>query len=128
MSKLEPKIHDEETGLDYVLAGDYYIPAIELPEDDDRPIGKWGRMHRVYLEETNLLLLNHLILTGKLHTYLADLNEQAKDRYRLIVQQVMEVEGVTEDLKQQSQWEWVKTMNRIVSRAEEIIQREMIYV
>ena len=128
MSKLEPKIHDEETGLDYVLAGDYYIPAIELPEDDDRPIGKWGRMHRVYLEETNLLLLNHLILTGKLHTYLADLNEQAKDRYRPIVQQVMEVEGVTEDLKQQSQWEWVKTMNSIVSRAEEIIQREMIYV
>ena len=128
MSKLEPKIHDEETGLDYVLAGDYYIPAIELPEDDDRPIGKWGRMHRVYLEETNLLLLNHLILTGKLHTYLADLNEQAKDRYRLIVQQVMEVEGVTEDLKQQSQWKWVKTMNSIVSRAEDIIQREMIYV
>ena len=76
----------------------------------------------------NLLLLNHLILTGKLHTYLADLNEQAKDRYRLIVQQVMEVEGVTEDLKQQSQWKWVKTMNSIVSRAEEIIQRERIYV
>ena len=75
-----------------------------------------------------MLLLNHLILTGKLHTYLADLNEQAKDRYRLIVQQVMEVEGVTEDLKQQSQWKWVKTMNSIVSRAEEIIQREMIYV
>lgn len=128
MSKLEPKIHDEETGLDYVLAGDYYIPAIELPEDDDRPIGKWGRMHRAYLKETTPLLLNHLILTGKLHTYLADLNEQAKDRYRLVVQQVMEVEGVTEDLKQQSQWEWVKTMNSIVSRAEEIIQREMIYV
>ena len=128
MNELKPSIHDEANGLDYVLAGDYYIPAIELPEDDDRPIGKWGRMHRVYLEETNLLLLNHLILTGKLHTYLADLNEQAKDRYRLVVQQVMEVEGVTEDLKQQSQWEWVKTMNSIVSRAEEIIQREMIYV
>ena len=128
MNELKTNIHDEANGLDYVLVGDYYIPAIELPEDDDRPIGKWGRMHRVYLEETNLLLLNHLILTGKLHTYLADLNEQAKDRYRLVVQQVMEVEGVTEDLKQQSQWEWVKTMNSIVSRAEEIIQREMIYV
>ena len=128
MNELKARIHDETNGLDYILAGDYYIPAIELPEDDDRPIGKWGRMHRVYLEETNLLLLNHLILTGKLHTYLADLNEQAKDRYRLIVQQVMEVEGVTEDLKQQSQWKWVKTMNSIVSRAEEIIQREMIYV
>ena len=126
MSKLEPKIHDEETGLDYVLAGDYYIPAIELPEDDDRPIGKWGRMHRVYLEETNLLLLNHLILTGKLHTYLADLNEQAKDRYRLVVQQVMEVEGVTEDLKRRSQWEWIRAVNSIVSRTEEIIKNEMI--
>ncbi len=77
MSALEKRIHDEQTDLDYVLAGDYYIPTIELPEDGDRPIGKWGQMHRTYLEETNPLLLNHLILTGKLHTYLADLNEQA---------------------------------------------------
>ena len=125
MKELKQRIH--ENGIDYVLVGDYYIPAVKLLEEE-RPIGKWGRMHRAYLKETNLLLLNHLILTGKLHTYLADLNEQAKDRYRLIVQQVMEVEGVTEDLKQQSQWKWVKTMNSIVSRAEEIIQREMIYV
>lgn len=79
MNELKPRIHDEMNGLDYVLVGDYYIPAIELPEDDDRPIGKWGRMHRAYLEETNPLLLNHLILTGRLHTYLADLDEQAKD-------------------------------------------------
>ena len=62
MSELTPKIHDEANGLDYVLTGDYCIPAIELPEEDDRPIGKWGRMHRTYLEETNPLLLNHLIL------------------------------------------------------------------
>ena len=107
MSKLEPKIHDEETGLDYVLAGDYYIPAIELPEDDDRPIGKWGRMHRMYLEETNLLLLNHLILTGRLHTYLADLNEQAQNRYRRIVRQMIETESVTEELKNTAQMRWV---------------------
>ena len=82
-------------------------------------------MHRVYLEEMNLLLLNHLILTGKLHTCLADLNEQAQERYRIIVQQVMEAEGVTEDLKQRSQWEWVKAMNSIVNRAEEIIRDEI---
>ena len=63
MNELKPSIHDEANGLDYVLAGDYYIPAIELPEDDDRPIGKWGRMHQAYLAETNPLLLNHLILT-----------------------------------------------------------------
>jgi len=126
MNELKTNIHDEANGLDYVLVGDYYIPAIELPEGDDRPIGKWGRMHRAYLEETNPLLLNHLTLTGKLHTYLADLNEQAQDRYRLIVRQMAEAEGVTEDLKRQSQWEWVKAMNSIVYRAEEIIRSEII--
>ena len=127
MDELKSSIHDETNGLDYILAGDYYIPAIGLPEDDDRPIGKWGWMHRAYLEETNPLLLNHLTLTGKLHTYLADLNEQAQDRYRLIVRQMMEGEGVTEDLKRRSQWEWVKAMSSISSLAEEIIMREMIY-
>ena len=105
MDKLEPRIHDEANGLDYVLAEDYYIPAIELPEGDDRTIGKWGRMHRAYLEETNPLLLNHLILTGKLHNYLADLDEQAQERCRLIIRQMAAAEGVTEDLKRQSQLE-----------------------
>ena len=113
MEELKLSIHDEAIGLDYVLAGDYYIPAI-------------GRMHRAYLEETNPLLLNHLILTGKLHNYLADLDEQAQDRYRLIIRQ-MAAEGVTEDLKRRSQWEWVKAMNSIVNRAEESIKRELIY-
>ncbi len=83
-------------------------------------------MHRTYLEEANPLLLNHLILTGKLHTYLADLNEQAQDRYRLIIRQMMEGEGVTEDLKRRSQWYWIKDMNSIVSRAEEIVRNELI--
>lgn len=127
MNELKPRIHDEATGLDYVLVGDYYIPAIGLPEDDDRPIGKWGRMHRAYLEETNPLLLNHLILTGRLHTCLADLDEQAQDRCRLIIRQMATIEGVTEDLKRQSQWEWVRAMNSIVNRAEENIKRELIY-
>ena len=127
MNKLKSNIHDETNGLDYVLAGDYYIPAIELPEDDDRPVGKWGRMHLAYLEETNPLLLNHLILTGKLHTYLAELNEQAQNRYRCVVRQMMEAEGVTEELKRRSQWEWVKAMNSIVNCAEEVIKRELIY-
>ena len=127
MNELKPRIHDEMNSLDYVLVGDYYIPAIELPESDDRPIGKWGRMHRTYLEETNPLLLNHLILTGRLHTYLADLNEQAQNRCRLIIRQMATAEGVTEDLKRRSQWEWVKVMNNIVDRAEESVKRELIY-
>ena len=86
---------------------------------------KWGRMHRVYLEETNPLLLNNLTLTGKLHTYLADLDEQAQDRYRLIIRQMAAAEGVTEDVKRRSQWEWVKAMNSIASRVEEIIKSEI---
>ena len=126
MSELKPRIHDESTGLDYVLAGDYYIPVIELPESDDRPIGKWGQMYRAYLEENNPLLLNHLILTGKLHTYLSNLNEQANNRYHLIIKQMATAEGVAEDLKRRSQWEWIRAMNSIVSRAEEIIRSEII--
>ena len=127
MNELKPRTHDEDTGIDYILVGDYYIPAIELPEDDDRPIGSGGGCIRAYLEETNPLLLNHLTLTGRLHTYLADLDEQAKKRCRMLIQQMADVEGVTEGLKQRSQWEWVRAMNSIVSRAEEIIQEEMIY-
>ena len=127
MNELKPRTHDEDTGIDYILVGDYYIPTIELPEDDDRPIGRWGRMHRAYLEETNPLLLNHLTLTGRLHNYLADLDEQAQNRYRFIIGQMAAAEGVTEKLKHQSQWEWVRAMNSIVNRAEESIKRELIY-
>ena len=128
MSELKLTIHDETNGLDYILVGDYYIPVIELPEDDDRPIGKWGRMYRAYLEETNPLLLNHLILTGGLHSYLADLDKQAKERCRLLIQQMSIAEGVTKDLKRRSQWEWIRAMNSIVNRAEEIVQYEVLGV
>lgn len=122
----ELKQHIHENGIDYVLVGDYYIPAVKLPEEE-RPIGKWGRMHRAYLEDTNPLLLNHLVLTGRIFTYLADLNEQAQDRYRHIVRQMMEAEGVTEDMKRRSQIEWVRAMNSIANRAEEVVKHEMIY-
>lgn len=79
-------------------------------------------MHRAYLEEMNPFLLNHLILTGRLHAYLVGLDEQAKERYRVLIQQMAAAEGVTADMKRQSQWEWVKGMNSIVNRAEEIIK------
>lgn len=124
MKELKQRIH--ENGIDYVLAGDYYIPVVKLPEEE-RPIGKWGRMHRAYLEDTNPLLLNHLILTGRIFTYLADLNEQAQNRYQRIVRQMMEAEGVTEDMKRRSQMEWVRAMNSIANRAKEIVKAEMIY-
>ena len=124
MQDLKPRIH--ENGMDYVLVGDYYVPDLKLPEEH-RPLGKWGRMHREYLRITNLGLLNELILSGKLWTYLADLNEQATDRLNLIIRQMAEAESVTEAMKAENQMLWVQSMNSIRSRAEEIIKAELIY-
>lgn len=113
-------------GTEYTLLGDYYISNIALPEEN-RPIGRWGRMHRDYLKEHRPILFNDLILSGQLWTYLADLNEQAQERLSLIVEQMKASEGVTEELKATDLMEWVGAMNSIRNRAEEIILREMIY-
>lgn len=124
MSNFKPTI--QENGIQYTLVGDYYVPTLKLPEEK-RPIGKWGRMHREYLRITNMGLLNDLILTGKLWTYLADLNEQATDRCNLIIRQMMEAENITEELKARDQMAWVQAMNNIRNRAEEIVRYELIY-
>ncbi|MCD7805827.1 MAG: TnpV protein [Lachnospiraceae bacterium] len=126
MTELKPRIHDDNNGLDYVLVGDYYIPDLKLPEER-RPIGKWGRMHREYLKENRPLLYTDMVITGKLWTYLADLNEQAQIRLELIIEQMKAAEGVTEDLKRRDWWGWVQRMGNIQNRAEEIIRAEMIY-
>ena len=111
--------------LNYIRCGDYYIPDICLPEEN-RPIGRWGRMHRDYIKEHNPIRFNDLCLSGELWTYLADLNEQAQSRLDLIIEQMKDAEGVTEELKAADQMAWVGTMNSIRNRAEEIILREMI--
>ena len=125
--KLEPRIHDSRNGLDYVLTDHYYLPALRLPEDK-RPIGHWGRLHREYLKTYRPLLYNELLLSGRLHTILADLDEQAAERCRLIVRQMAQAEGITEEMKASDPVQWVQAMNYVRSRAEEIIQAEMIYV
>ena len=123
--KLKPNIH--ENGIDYTLSGDCYLPALRLPEDK-RPIGRWGRLHREYLKTYRPLLYNELLLSGRLHTILADLDEQAAERHRLVVRQIAQAEGITEEMKARDPVGWVQAMNSICSRAEEIIQAEMIYV
>ena len=95
MKELKKHIHDNGNGLDYVLVGDYYIPDLKPPEES-RPIGRWGRMHKAYLEEVHPGQYNVLILSGKLWTYLADLNEQAQARFEIIVDQMKAAESVTE--------------------------------
>ena len=124
MEKLKERI--TENGIDYILAGDYYIPDLKLPEEN-RPIGLYGQLHREYLKQEHPARYSSLILTGKLWTYLADLNEQAEERLDLIMEQMKAAEGVTEELKAQNQLEWVGRMNNIRSRAEEIIRSEIIY-
>ena len=127
MTEMKKHIYDENNGLWYELIGDYYIPVLTLSSEENRPIGKWGRMHRDYLKEHRPIRFNDLILSGQLWTYLADLNEQAQERLSLIIDQMKASEGVTEDLKATDQMAWVGAMNSIRNRAEEIILREMIY-
>ena len=127
MTEMKKHIYDETNGLWYELIGDYYIPVLTLSSEEQRPIGKWGRMHRDYLKEQRPILFNDLILSGQLWSYLADLNEQAQKRLSLIVEQMKASEGVSEKLKATDQMAWVVAMNSIRNRAEEIILREMIY-
>ena len=127
MTEMKKHIYEETNGLWYELIGDYYIPVLTLSAMEQRPIGKWGRLHRDYIKEHRPILFNDLVLSGQLWTYLADLNEQAQERLSLIVEQMKASEGVTEELKANDQMAWVGAMNSIRNRAEEIILREMIY-
>ena len=135
---VKDRVHDDENGLDYILVGDYYLPdiRIESPNNKEhsvkgrvsRPLGKWARMHLNYLENNNRPLLMELTLSGKLNDYLTELDEQAAERFSLITEQLAKAEGVTEELKKLDQLGWVKAMNSIRLRAEEIILSELIYV
>ena len=116
----------KNNSIEYVLAGDYYIPDLKLT-NEECPIGKYGRMHRDYLKEHHPVRFNHLVLEGQLWTYLADLNEQAQRRLQLIIRQMQETESVNEELKAYDQLAWVRAMNNIHNRAEEIILRELVY-
>lgn len=117
----------QEQGIRYVLKGDVYLPELELPEES-RPIGRWGRLHKEYLKNHRPILYQSLLLSGKLYTVLADLNEQTAERCSLIIRQMAEAEGITEELKANDPMSWVQAMNSIRSRAEEIIKAEMIYL
>lgn len=112
--------------INYIRSGNHYIPDLTLPEEI-RPIGRWGRMHREYLREHKPIQYNCLLLSGKLWTYLADLNQQAQDRQERMIDQMKVSEGITEALKASDPMVWVQRMNNIRTRAEEIIREELIY-
>ena len=115
-----------ENKLGYLQTGDYFIPDLKLPQEN-RSIGKYGRMHRDYLQQNDPIRFDDLVLAGKLWTYLADLNEQAQNRLLLIIRQMQEEESVNDELKENNQIAWVQAMNSIHNRAEEIVLHELVY-
>ena len=125
---MEKYIYDEKNGLWYELQGDYYIPCLKLPDEEQRPIGVWGQRHLRYLQQHRKALYTELQITGKLNGYLVDLNDQAERMFLELVKQLAAREGVTEQLKAQDQLLWVQRMNNIRDRAIEIVNHDLIYV
>ena len=113
--------------INYIRVGDYFIPDLTLPEEI-RPIGRWGRMHREYLREHKPIQYNCLLLSGKLWTYLADLNEQSQIRLARVIEQMKAAECITEALKASDPMAWVQHMNNIRARAEEVTREKLIFV
>lgn len=123
---MEKYIFDKSNGLWYELQGDYYIPCLTVPAEE-KPIGIWGQRHLRYIKKERKALYTELLTSGKLNTYLADINEQATEQMLLLTKQMAEHEGVTEQLKAQDQMRWVQRMNNIRNRVMEIINHELIY-
>lgn len=125
---MEKAIYDEKNGLWYELQGDYYIPCLKLPEEEQQPIGVWGQRHLQYIKQHRKVLYLNLLTSGKLNGYLADLDEQAEEMFDNLIMQYKKAEGITEKLKADNQMEWVGRMNNIQQRVTEIINEEIIYV
>ena len=124
---MEKYKYDESNGLWYELQGDYYLPCLQLPEEEPVHIGVWGQRHLNYLRENKRVLLSNLQISGKLNIYLADIDKQAEEMCSRLVKQMAEREGITEQLKAENQMEWVRQMNNIRIRTNEIVLRELIY-
>lgn len=124
---MEKYIYDENNGLWYELQGDYYIPCLTVPAQEERPIGIWGQRHLRYIKKERKTLYAELLASGRLNAYLSDINEQAEEQMLLLTKQMAEREGVTEQLKAQDQMLWVQRMNNIRDRALEIINQKLIY-
>ena len=124
---MEKVIYDEKNGLWYELQGDYYIPCLKLPDEEQQPIGVWGQRHLRYIRQNRKVLYLNLLTSGKLNGYLADIDKQVEDMLSRLVKQMAEREGVTEQLKADNQREWVARMNNIRNRAIETVNIDLIY-
>ena len=129
MTTLKNTLHDSNNSLDYTMVNGYYLPNLTVAAPTEQhPTGRWGRLHKRYLKEHHPIRYNQLLLSGVLGSYLAKLDKQAEEQLALTIRQMQEAEGVTEALKAADQLEWVRRMNSIRNRAEEIIKTELIFV
>ena len=129
MTALKNTLHDSNNGLDYTMVNGYYLPNLTVAAPTEQhPTGRWGRLHKRYLKEHHPIRYNQLLLSGELGSYPAKLDKQSEEQLALIIRQMQEAEGVTEALKAADQLEWVRRMNSIRNRAEEIIKSELIFV
>ena len=124
---MDKYIYDKRNGLWYELQGDYYLPCLNLPEEPEVHIGVWGQRHRHYLKTHRRALYTSLLTSGKLNSYLADIDRQAEEMFSRLVKQFSEKEGVTETLKAENQLLWVQKMNNLRNAAMEIVLNELIY-
>ncbi len=124
---MESRFFNEKNGLWYEKQGDYYLPCLELPKVENQPIGIWGQRHLRYLKQQRKVLYINLLTSGELNSHLTEIDKQATDMCFRLVNKLAEQEGVTETLKAENQMEWVRRMNNIRNRAEEVVYNELIY-
>ena len=127
MTTMKKSIHDNANGLDYTLVNNHYLPNLTATAPAEHSAGRWGRLHKMYLKEQHPIRYNQLLLSGELGGYLAKLDKQTEEQLALTIRQMQEAEGVTEALKAADQLEWVRRMNNIRNRAEEIVYNEIVY-
>ena len=124
---MDKYIYDDKNGLWYELQGDYYIPCLILPAEKEQPIGLWGQRHLRYLKEYHRNTYTTLLASGRLNTYLADIDKQAQERMERLTEQMKRAQGVTEQLEAENALEWVQRINNIRACAKEIIEKEIIF-
>ena len=117
----------EELGGKYERQGDYLIPCIALPAEEEQPIGTWGQRHLDYLKQYRKVTYTNLLTSGKLNTYLADINRQAQERFERLIEGMKQAQGITERLKEENALEWVQHLNNIRACARETVNKEIIY-
>ena len=124
---MENRIYHENNGLWYAKQGDYYLPELALPPEEEKPIGIWGQRHLRYLKEHKQLIYINLLTSGRLNEYLTSVDKQAEDMFFRLVKEYADRQGVTEQLKAENQLLWIQKMNNIWGCVREVVECEIIY-